>query len=94
VLGQGAGLDFLAQIHLVVPLGISFFTLQAISYVIDTYRGVTRPEKHAGIFALFMALFPQVTAGPIARGNHLMPQFYGLHSADYERVVSGLQRMA
>ena len=82
------------EIHVAVPLGISFFTLQAMSYMIDTYRGVARPERHAGIFALFMAFFPHVTAGPIARANQLLPQFYERHPADYDRVVTGLQRMA
>jgi D-alanyl-lipoteichoic acid acyltransferase DltB (MBOAT superfamily) len=84
----------LPRIHVALPLGISFFTLQAISYIIDTYRGVSRPEQHAGIFALFMAFFPQLTAGPIARANHLLPQFYEPHAADYEKIVTGLQRMA
>ena len=91
---QGGGSDLLAGIHVVLPLGISFFTLQAISYIIDTYRGVARPEKHAGIFALFIAFFPHLTAGPIARANHLLPQFYEPHEADYEKIVTGLQRMA
>ena len=47
-----------------------------------------------GIFALFMAFFPHLTAGPIARANHLLPQFYEPHSPDYELIVTGLQRMA
>jgi alginate O-acetyltransferase complex protein AlgI len=82
------------EIHLIVPLGISFFTLQAISYAIDTYRGVVPAERNLGVFALFMAFFPYVTAGPIARTNHMLPQFHEFQAADYERVVSGLQRMA
>jgi D-alanyl-lipoteichoic acid acyltransferase DltB (MBOAT superfamily) len=86
--------DFLLGKRLVLPLGISFFTLQAISYIIDTYRGVPRPEKHLGRFALFMAFFPHLTAGPIARANHLLPQFYEPHSPNYEDIVTGLQRMA
>jgi len=88
------GADVLPRIHVVLPLGISFFTLQTISYIIDTYRGVALPEKHAGIFALFIAFFPQLTAGPIPRANHLLPQFYESHAADYEKIVTGLQRMA
>ena len=94
VFSQLVGSDFLSGIRVVLPLGISFFTLQAISYIIDTYRGVARPEKHAGIFALFIAFFPHLTAGPIARANHLLPQFYEPHAADYEKIVTGLQRMA
>jgi D-alanyl-lipoteichoic acid acyltransferase DltB (MBOAT superfamily) len=92
--GQLFGPDFLPRIHMVLPLGLSFFSLQAISYIIDIYRGVYRPEKHAGIFALFMAFFPHLTAGPIARANHLLPQFHESHTADYEQIVTGLQRMA
>ena len=94
VFSHGYGSDLLPEIHLILPLGISFFTLQAMSYIIDTYRGVARPEKHTGMFALFIAFFPHLTAGPIARANHLLPQFYETHSADYERIVTGLQRMA
>ena len=94
VVSRLGGSYALTGIRVGLPLGISFFTLQAISYVIDTYRGVVRPEKHVGIFALFMAFFPQLTAGPIARSNHLLPQFYEPHSPDYENIVTGLQRMA
>ena len=88
------GTDLLPNMHVLLPLGISFFTLQAISYIIDTYRGSVRSEKHAGIFSLFMAFFPHVTAGPIAKANHLLPQFSEPHAVDYEKIVSGLQRMA
>lgn len=84
----------LVGIRLVLPLGISFYTLQAISYIIDTYSGVAHSEKHFGRFALFMAFFPHLTAGPIARSNHLLPQFYEPHSPNYENIVTGLQRMA
>ena len=94
VFSQLGNSDFFPGIRVVLPLGISFFTFQAISYVIDTYRGLTRPEKHLGIFALFMAFFPHLTAGPIARSNHLLPQFYETQSPDYEKIVTGLQRMA
>jgi alginate O-acetyltransferase complex protein AlgI len=81
-------------IYLVLPLGISFFTFQTISYILDVYRGVIKPEKHAGIYALFIAFFPHLTAGPIARANHLLPQFRITHAPEYERIVSSLQRMA
>lgn len=94
VFSQMGAAHLLPGIHVGPPLGISFFTFQAISYIIDTYRGVARPEKHLGIFALFMAFFPHLTAGPIARTNHLLPQFYEPHSPDYEKIVTGLQRMA
>ena len=94
VFNQLGASDMLSGIRVTLPLGISFFTLQTISYIVDTYRGVTRPEKHVGIFALFTAFFPHLTAGPIARSSQLLPQFYEPHSPDYERIVTGLQRMA
>jgi D-alanyl-lipoteichoic acid acyltransferase DltB (MBOAT superfamily) len=94
VLDQFGARDLFSGIHLVLPLGISFFTFQTMSYIIDVYRGVGQPEKHAGIYALFIAFFPHLTAGPIARTNLLLPQFYESHSPDYEKIVTGLQRMA
>jgi len=83
-----------SDLYLVLPLGISFFTLQTISYMVDVYRGVTKPEKHPGIYALFIAFFPHLTAGPIARANQLLPQLRTPHAPEYERIVSGLLRMA
>ena len=55
--------------NLLLPLGISYFTFQTMSYILDVYRGVIRAEKHAGIYALFIGFFPHLTAGPIARAN-------------------------
>jgi alginate O-acetyltransferase complex protein AlgI len=81
-------------LNLLLPLGISFFTLQTISYMLDVYRGILKPEKHLGIYALFVAFFPQLVAGPIARGSQLLPQFHQVQTPDYENIVSGLQRMA
>jgi alginate O-acetyltransferase complex protein AlgI len=80
--------------NLLLPLGISYFTFQTLSYILDVYRGGVKAEKHAGIYALFIAFFPHVTAGPIARANLLLPQFHAKHAPEYERVVSGLQRIA
>ena len=86
----GIGFD----IYLVLPLGISYFTFQTMSYILDVYRGGIKAEKHAGVYALFIAFFPHVTAGPIPRANQLLPQFRATHHPDYELIVSGLQRMA
>lgn len=80
--------------RILLPLGISYFTFQTMSYTIDVYRGVVEAERHAGLYALFIAFFPQVTAGPIARANQLLPQFHTVNDLDYEQVVSGLLRMA
>ena len=58
----------------VLPVGISFYTFQTMSYSIDVYRGHIEPERHLGKFALFVAFFPQLVAGPIERANRLIPQ--------------------
>lgn len=86
-------LEISSDLYLVFPLGISYFTFQTMSYILDVYRGVSKTERHAGLYALFIGFFPHVTAGPIARANHLLPQFRMVHSPEYELVVSGLQRM-
>jgi alginate O-acetyltransferase complex protein AlgI len=79
--------------YAILPLGLSFYTLQVMSYMIDIYRGTTQSEEHAGIYALFVAFFPQILAGPIGRANLLLPQYREKHAPDYERIVSGLLRM-
>jgi len=80
--------------QVLLPVGISFYTFQSMSYTIDVYRGQIRPEKHFGIFALYVSFFPQLVAGPIERSGHLLPQFYQRYHFDYDRVVSGLKLMA
>jgi len=80
-------------INIILPMGISFYTFQASSYTIDVYRGSIKPEKHFGIFALFVMFFPQLVAGPIERSKNLLPQFYERHKFDFQRAVSGLRIM-
>ena len=77
-----------------LPIGISFYTFQTLSYTIDVYRGQKKPEKHLGIFALYVAFFPQLVAGPIERSVRLLPQFRETYTFDYERVGNGLKLMA
>lgn len=79
---------------LILPVGISFYTFQTLSYSIDVYNGKTKAEKHLGIFALFVAFFPQLVAGPIERSSHLLPQFRVKVTFDYDRVRSGLMLIA
>ncbi|MCB0121245.1 MAG: MBOAT family protein [Caldilineaceae bacterium] len=79
---------------LLLPVGISFYTFQTMSYTIDVYRGTQRAERNLGIFALYVSFFPQLVAGPIERSTHLLPQFYAEHPLDYARITSGLRRMA
>lgn len=76
-----------------LPVGISFYTFQTLSYSIDVYRGKQEPERHLGIFALYVSFFPQLVAGPIERSQRLLPQFFIKHDFNYERSVSGLQQM-
>lgn len=76
-----------------LPVGISFYTFQTLGYTIDIYRGRQDPERHLGVFALFVSFFPQLVAGPIERAGRLLPQLHGAHSFHEDRVVSGLRLM-
>jgi alginate O-acetyltransferase complex protein AlgI len=76
---------------LLLPVGISFYTFQTLSYSIDIYNGkIKQPEKHLGVFALFVSFFPQLVAGPIERASHLLPQFHKKVAFNYDRIASGL----
>ena len=79
------------SLKVLLPVGISFYTFQTLSYSIDVYNGKKVPEKHLGIFALYVAFFPQLVAGPIERSTHLMPQFHEKHDFSYDKTVSGLR---
>jgi alginate O-acetyltransferase complex protein AlgI len=83
---------FLLQ-KILLPVGLSFHTFQAMSYTIEVYRGHQQAEKHFGIYALYVLFFPQLVAGPIERPQNLMHQFYEKHIFNPENVVSGLKRI-
>jgi alginate O-acetyltransferase complex protein AlgI len=72
-----------------LPVGISFYIFKSLSYSIDVYRGDQAPEKHLGIFALYVAFFPQLLAGPIERSTHLLPQLRKAFHFDYQRFTEG-----
>jgi len=94
---QSIGLETnLPTVELLLPVGISFYTFQTLSYTIDVYRGDIEPEKDIGVFALFVSFFPQLVAGPIERPSSLLPQLRNLSQVafDYERATSGLKLMA
>ena len=76
-----------------LPVGISFYTFQTLSYTIDVYNGKTKAQKHLGVFAVFVSFFPQLVAGPIERSHRLLPQFFIKHEFNYDRVRHGLQQM-
>jgi len=80
-------------LHILLPVGISFFTFQSLSYTIDVYRGVRAPEKHFGIFALYLSFFPQLVAGPIERSTRLLPQLYKKMTPHPTQIASGLRLM-
>jgi len=79
--------------NVLLPVGVSFYTFQSLSYSIDVYRGEKEPEHHFGKFALYVAFFPQLVAGPIERSTRLLPQFDKRISFNQERFVSGLRLM-
>ncbi|MFT4664315.1 MAG: alginate O-acetyltransferase complex protein AlgI [Polaribacter sp.] len=86
------GTSFTGVEHsLALPLGISFFTFQTMSYSIDVYKGRIKAERHIGKYALYVSFFAQLAAGPIERAKSLLPQFHGKFKFDYKRVVEGLQ---
>jgi len=76
-----------------LPVGISFYTFQTLSYTIDIYKRKQEPEYHFGRFALFVSFFPQLVAGPIERSVNLLPQFRQVYTFEYERVKNGLLLM-
>ena len=81
-------------LKLLLPVGISFYTFQTLSYVVDVYRGDCPAEKHFGKYALFVSFFPQLVAGPIERTNNLLPQLKGEHTFCYDKASYGLKLMA
>jgi D-alanyl-lipoteichoic acid acyltransferase DltB (MBOAT superfamily) len=76
-----------------LPVGISFYTFKNLSYAIDVYRNDEEPEKHLGFFALYVAFFPQLLAGPIERATRFLPQLYKKFDFNYQRVTKGLRLM-
>ena len=79
------------MLKLFLPLGISFYTLQAISYVIDVYRGKYKADKNFGRVALFLTFFPTIVEGPIARYDQVAHQLYEGHPFHYENLTQGVQ---
>lgn len=81
------------KFDILLPVGISFYIFQALSYTVDVYRGDVRVEKNLLRYMLFVSFFPQLVAGPIERSSHLLDQFYEKHQFDYDRVCRGLMVM-
>lgn len=82
-----------SSLNILLPVGISFYTFQAVGYTIDVYRREISAERHFGIYALFVSFFPQLVAGPIERAKNLLPQFRIKHTLNLEHISSGLRWM-
>lgn len=82
-----------AALNLLLPVGISFYTFQTMSYVIDVYKGKASAEKHFGYYATFISFFPQLVAGPIERTNSLLPQIRKEQKFSYAKATDGLKLM-
>ena len=80
-------------IHILLPVGISFYTFQAISYTVDVYRGHIKPTRDVVAFSVFIAFFPQLVAGPIERATNLLPQFMRKKSFDYDTALIGMRQI-
>lgn len=81
------------NLDVLLPVGISFYTFQAVGYTIDVYRGDIKAERNFMTYALFVSFFPQLVAGPIERAKNLLPQFHEEHRFSYNNAVEGLKQM-
>jgi alginate O-acetyltransferase complex protein AlgI len=82
-----------SALQMILPIGLSFHTFQSMSYVIEVYRGNQKPERHFGIYSLYVMFYPQLVAGPIERPQNILHQFYEKHALSYANVSAGMQRI-
>lgn len=81
------------SLNIILPVGISFYTFQTLSYTIDVYRRKLEPTKDFIAFSAFVSFFPQLVAGPIERATNLLPQFYKSRTFDYSKAVDGMRQI-
>jgi alginate O-acetyltransferase complex protein AlgI len=81
------------SLNIILPVGISFYTFQTLSYCIDIYRKKLEPTKDFVAFSAFVSFFPQLVAGPIERATNLLPQFYTKRQFNYHKAVDGLRQI-
>lgn len=81
------------NLEIILPVGISFYTFQTLSYTIDVYRRNLEPTNDFVSFMAFVSFFPQLVAGPIERATHLLPQFYSPRKFDYPLAIDGLRQI-
>ena len=84
---------YVSSLDILLPVGISFYTFQALSYTIDVYRRSIKPTKDPIAFFAFISFFPQLVAGPIERATNLLPQFLKPRQFDYPLAVEGCRQM-
>jgi D-alanyl-lipoteichoic acid acyltransferase DltB (MBOAT superfamily) len=84
-----SNLENFTALSILLPIGISFYTFQAISYVVDIYRNRQECEKHFGYYALYLSFFPQLVAGPIEKAKDLIPQFKTKTQFDLTNIIAG-----
>jgi len=82
-----------SRLKIILPVGISFYTFQTLSYSIDVYRKKLEPTKDIIAFFAFVSFFPQLVAGPIERATHLLPQFYSKRTFDYHKAADGTRQI-
>jgi len=82
-----------SRLNIILPVGISFYTFQTLSYAIDVYRKKLTPTKDFISFVAYVSFFPQLVAGPIERATHLLPQFHTKRTFDYAKSVDGLREI-
>ncbi len=90
---NNAGNLHLPLLNLILPIGLSFHTFQAMSYTIEVYRGNYKAERHLGIYALYVLFYPQLVAGPIERPQNILPQFHSKIKFDPQNILDGLRMM-
>tara|TARA_B100000795_G_scaffold268429_1_gene255358 strand:+ start:92 stop:1528 length:1437 start_codon:yes stop_codon:yes gene_type:complete len=81
------------SLNIILPVGISFYTFQTLSYTIDVYKQKLEPNYDFIAFSAFVSFFPQLVAGPIERASHLLPQFYSKRHFDYPKAVDGMRQI-
>jgi len=81
------------SLDIILPVGISFYTFQTMSYTIDVYRNKIQPTRDFVAFSAFVSFFPQLVAGPIERATNLLPQFYTYRQFDYQNAVNGMRQI-
>ncbi|MUU77209.1 MBOAT family O-acyltransferase [Winogradskyella endarachnes] len=82
-----------SSLKIILPVGISFYTFQTLSYTIDVYKRKLNPTKDFIAFSAFVSFFPQLVAGPIERATNLLPQFYSKRKFEYSKAVDGLRQI-